>query len=270
MMSYLRAVSRGYNNKLYAEDAAAHEWYRFVLSFPPHLVRDYLHRFGLDESHTVLDPFCGTGTTLVESKKIGIASVGIEANAVAHFASDVKVDWSPIPSELIGHASLLAHIAIERLNTEGIADKNEDEKPSLFIERDSGNERIISHRTLPPESFKLLLTDSISPRPLHKTLVLLEVIKEHKDERYYKHELLALAKALVFSISNLHFGPEVGVSRVKKLDAPVVPTWLANVRAMANDLRELQTHGDASAVVHHADARQLKHLIRPCSIDAVI
>jgi len=28
------------DNKLRPEDRAAHDWYRFVLSFPPHLVRD--------------------------------------------------------------------------------------------------------------------------------------------------------------------------------------------------------------------------------------
>ena len=61
------------NNKLRTEDLAAHHWYRFVLSFPPHLVRDYLKRFNLNSRHRVLDPFCGTGTTLVECKKLGIA-----------------------------------------------------------------------------------------------------------------------------------------------------------------------------------------------------
>ena len=33
------------NNKLRIEDCAAHDWYRFVLSFPAHLVRTYIDRF---------------------------------------------------------------------------------------------------------------------------------------------------------------------------------------------------------------------------------
>lgn len=56
-----------------------HRWYRFVLSFPPHLVREYLERFDAHKGSTVLDPFCGTGTTVVECKKNGIPSFGIEA-----------------------------------------------------------------------------------------------------------------------------------------------------------------------------------------------
>lgn len=51
------------DNKLRIEDRAAHDWYRFVLSFPAHLVRTYIDRFALNAKHTVLDPFCGTGTT---------------------------------------------------------------------------------------------------------------------------------------------------------------------------------------------------------------
>src|SRR6185503_16551234 len=73
-------IRNGNLNKVRAEDASIHDWYRFVLSFPPHLVRDYLQKFGIDEKKTVLDPFCGTGTTLVECNKLGIESVGIEAN----------------------------------------------------------------------------------------------------------------------------------------------------------------------------------------------
>ncbi|HEV7126192.1 MAG TPA: DNA methyltransferase, partial [Ktedonobacterales bacterium] len=82
-MSYATARKRGANseaNKLYPEDRAVHEWYRFVLSFPPHLVREYLQRFKVGSEQRVLDPFCGTGTVLVECKKLGIPSVGVEAN----------------------------------------------------------------------------------------------------------------------------------------------------------------------------------------------
>jgi hypothetical protein len=79
----VHGLGNGRLNKLMVHDRAAHEWYRFVLLFPPHLVRQYLDRFGVDVSRTVLDPFCGTGTTLVECKKRGISSIGIEAHPMA-------------------------------------------------------------------------------------------------------------------------------------------------------------------------------------------
>lgn len=257
-MSRARAILNGSNNRLYVEDAAAHDWYRFVLSFPPHVARDYIEHFNVSGEQCVLDPFCGTGTTLVEASKLGVSSIGIEANPMAHFASQVKVDWSIEPDGLIEHATIVANAANSQLQVEVLEDGV------------SAMEDVRPLRTLPPESFKLLLTDSISPRPLHKTLVLLDAIRSHYDERYHRHELLALAKALVFSVSNLHFGPEVGVSAVKKLDAPVVAAWQDNVRAMANDLRELRAHGNAPVNVHLADARRLRDVIKPRSVDAVI
>ncbi len=88
-------------NRLAPNDRAVHDWYRFILSYPPHLVRGYLQRFQVDDSQRVLDPFCGTGTTLVECKKLGIPSVGIEANPMAHFATQVKVNWEPAPNNLM-------------------------------------------------------------------------------------------------------------------------------------------------------------------------
>src|SRR4051812_16341674 len=81
-------------NKLFEDDRRFHDWYRFVLSFPPHLVRHYINEFGLGSDDLILDPFCGTGTTLVESKLHNVPSVGFEANKFAHFASSVKTDWN--------------------------------------------------------------------------------------------------------------------------------------------------------------------------------
>ena len=40
-------------NKVRSEDRAVHDWYRFVLSFPPHLVQDYLRRFHIGPLDTV-------------------------------------------------------------------------------------------------------------------------------------------------------------------------------------------------------------------------
>src|SRR5205823_1569684 len=84
--------TNGAANRLDVADRPAHDWYRFVLSYPPHLVRDYLHRFDATDDMVCLDPFCGTATTLVECKKLGVASIGIEAHPMAHFAAQVKTD----------------------------------------------------------------------------------------------------------------------------------------------------------------------------------
>src|SRR6266545_3571139 len=145
------------SNKLSIEDRAAHDWYRFVLSFPAHLVREYISRFEVDPAGLVLDPFCGTGTTLVEFKKLRIRSVGIESNPMASFASQVKVDWSVDPKGLIEHADHIAKRTWEKLDASGIGDSSH--LPLFTKER----RRVVDLQSLPEEKSKLLLKDSISP-----------------------------------------------------------------------------------------------------------
>lgn len=77
-------------NRLALKGRAVRDWCRFVLAFPPHLVRSYLDDFGLRPGQTLLDPFCGTGTTLVEGKKLGCRVLGFEANPMAHLAASVR------------------------------------------------------------------------------------------------------------------------------------------------------------------------------------
>ena len=242
----VRSTSSRTRNLLKPKDRAINDWYRFVLSFPPHLVRDYIGAFEVGRKQQVLDPFCGTGTTLVECKKLGIPSVGIERNPMAWFASSTKVDWSVEPDRLVDHAENVARCARNRLRRNGSA-----------------------LRSLPPDQSKLLITNSISPRPLHKTLALLDALEQHRDENSYQHERLALATELVSGISNLHFGPEVGVRRIQK-DAPVVEPWLNRIKAMSRDIEAFRKRARTKATVHLADARQLEELIEPESIDAVI
>lgn len=107
-MPYMMQKNKGEElNRLYPEDRPVNDWYRFVLSYPPHLVKHYIERFELNEKSSVLDPFCGTGTTLVVCKKQGIKSIGIEANPVVKFAASVKTNWNIVP---VRHSKTVFHI----------------------------------------------------------------------------------------------------------------------------------------------------------------
>ena len=256
----LRSTPRNDSNRVEAVDRPAHDWYRFVLSYPPHLVRQYVENFGLDAKASVLDPFCGTGTTVVECQKLGLRGIGIEAHPMAHFASTTKVDWTPDPDQLEQDAAKIAERALDKLERLGITDD-----PQPCLPRETPKSVPLLH--LPADAAKLLLTDSISPLPLHKTLVLLDEIDASLWFR--AHFRLALARALVTTISNLHFGPEVGVGPAKE-DAPVVSTWLGRICQMAHDLRALKGLRTLPARVINSDARTAPTLLEAKSIDAVI
>lgn len=256
------AVSSQTSNRVRFEDLAAHRWYRFVLSFPPHLVRDYVERFSLAPGAIVLDPFCGTGTTLVECKKLGIESVGIERNPVASFASKVKVDWGVDPENLLAHARHIAREADHRLEAQGIS---QGIGLPLFGHEIPATEL----RALPEVAAKLLLRGSICPLPLHKILVIMDALRDHAVESLKRHEQLALARALNSGVSNLQFGPEVGVGPAKS-DAPAVSIWLDSVRDIAEDVSKLASNESVRAVVCQADSREIRSVLPPRSVDAVI
>ncbi len=246
-------------NKINPRDRAIHDWYRFVLSFPPHLVRKYIQEFQLDNRHTLLDPFCGTGTTLVEAKFNMIRAIGLEANPFPYFASTVKTDWTIDPEALASQSHRIADKVMNQLLAQGI----NDNRPY------TGKIHDLSLRNLNPEAASLIIKNSISPLPLHKVLVLLECLEKHKNEPYYRHALLGLANALLYAISNLRFGPEVGVGKEKD-DVAVIPSWLLEVNKIAEDISSLNAKDYAQTQVYFADARRIADVIEPNSIDAVI
>lgn len=250
-------VIRNGQNAIAPHDRRIHDWYRFVLSYPPHLVREYIHDFGLTEGATVLDPFCGTGTTVVEAKLQRVRAIGIEANPFPYFASCVKTDWHVDRELLLARAEEVARNTHMILASQGIDDWRPSSREGLSL------------KTVPPHRSQVLIKQSISPLPLHKTLILLEQIDLHQSTAAYRYLILALGKALVNTIGNLRFGPEVGVGKIKR-DVPVVSAWLHQVRNMARDLHAVQETDYPEVQIHLADARDLGCILAPNSIDAVI
>ncbi len=250
--------SNGNANKINGEDRRFHDWYRFVLSYPPHLVRSYIDDFGLVKGSVLLDPFCGCGTTLIEGKLHRLKTIGLEANPFAQFASMIKVRWSVDPDLLLQNTNKIVKQTIRILNRHGIND-------DLLTSPSNG----FKYQTLTIDQQKLILSDSISPVPLHKILVLLECIKGNSDEQFLDYQLLALAKTLVFDVSNLHFGPEVGLGKIKK-DAPVVSIWQKEVKQIVDDIRATSSEKYPTSKVFLADARKISDYLPENSVDAVI
>ncbi|MDE0470773.1 MAG: DNA methyltransferase [Ekhidna sp.] len=245
-------------NKVKEEDGAIHNWYRFVLSFPPHLVKYYLEKFDVSESERILDPFCGTGTTLIESKINLRNSIGIEANPIVRYATKTKLNWNINTDELINVALDIAQKVNKRLLNEGIDDRSLVSNNATFL------------RKLPEESEKILIKNSISPVPLHKSLVLLEEIRNSRSEATQDHLILAFLKTTVKYASNLRFGPEIGVGKIKK-DAFIIDPWLDQIRTIAEDINDLQNdYQDLNAEIIFGDSRNSNQYLSRSSVNVVI
>ena len=233
-------------NRILDEDKAIHDWYRFVLSFPPHLVREYLSKFEIGQGQCVLDPFSGTGTTLVEAKKQGINSIGIEANPVACMASNVKVIWDVDISLFLDNAYTIIEYAEQELKKNKIL------------------------KNLSDDANRLLIKDSISQIPLHKAMILIESISRYALAEYRNLYKLAFARNLVYKYSNLKFRPEVGIRKDKVVDCDVFGEWLSQISIMKFDLEFYNKFPYVPSQVIFGDSRKCNAQILPKSIDAII
>ncbi|MFM6304545.1 MAG: DNA methyltransferase [Planktothrix sp.] len=85
-----------------------HRWFLFKEGYSYKLVDKILDRFKLPRnSSAILDPFSGSGTTLLAAQKRGIPSVGLEINPFAVFLGRIKTQWHRIDPEILEKELLL-------------------------------------------------------------------------------------------------------------------------------------------------------------------
>ena len=73
-----------------AQKKAVHRWYLFPHSFTDDLVHALIDEWSLDGRDKILDPFAGSGTTLLAAKEMGVPGDGYDISPLAVFASNVK------------------------------------------------------------------------------------------------------------------------------------------------------------------------------------
>src|SRR5437870_8392327 len=71
-------------------DEAPHSFYKYPARFPPVFAREAIRAF-TRKGETVLDPFCGGGTSLVEAIALGRKAIGFDISSLAVFLSRTKM-----------------------------------------------------------------------------------------------------------------------------------------------------------------------------------
>ncbi|MFP4057453.1 MAG: hypothetical protein ACLF0G_11345 [Candidatus Brocadiia bacterium] len=270
-------------NKLKVKDQAVHAWYRFVLGYPPHLVRQYLDKLGVGpDDGWILDPFCGTGTTPVEARLNGYRTFSTDGNPICVLATRVKLAWGielekaeRLLGEILGLSSacLLVHgldpgpraqTQLEFFGAEVVDPSDRDWRRARGFCPDA----LVS-----PQSAGLIPKGFISPKPLLRVLAVRFAIETLVGERALREFLLlALATVIVATAGNVGFGPEV-YRRKPKEDADVLRAFGAMVAQMIADLADLKSGRQGpfpQACVFRDDARQLSSLEGKGPVGAVI
>ncbi|MTH66294.1 TRM11 family SAM-dependent methyltransferase [Paracoccus shanxieyensis] len=70
---------------------SVHGLHEYKGKFNPQVARALLNIFKIEPGQAVLDPFCGSGTTLVECCHMGVNAIGTDINPLAVFLSNAKL-----------------------------------------------------------------------------------------------------------------------------------------------------------------------------------
>jgi len=231
------------------EQAAFHRWHNFILGFSDQVVQQIIEKLGITCQDTVLDPFCGTGTTLIECAKRGINSIGVDANPFAVFSADVKSRFCLNPDDLMRAATRVER-RYQKLKS---SNRRFTDDPTYHYLNESG----------------MLDRGWISKRPLRKALALREAIWSGRDPAIADALMLALVADLPTNIGNMKFGPQIYRGSLKE-DVDPLPSFRLRVKAMVADLREANGHRTyPKPVVILGDARSLKPALRQHYSDRV-
>jgi hypothetical protein len=219
-----------------------HNWYKIVTGYSDKLVSYLIDSFNISEKQRVLDPFCGTGTTLVECMKKGINTVGIDANPSSFFAARVKTNWKirshrllQLVDEIGRKEKTLLHRTSKYLND-----------PTYIYIQQSG----------------MLSRGWISAEPLRKSIALKQAIHSLSTSPSYKNALLlALVAKVVGNASNVKFGPELYCGKPKD-DFDIFASFVQHVKEMARDLDIVKDYAEASAKIINGDSRYCSQLVQ--------
>jgi excisionase family DNA binding protein len=228
-----------------------HDWYMMPEAFSEPLILDAMERFGITRGDTILDPFAGTGTTVLAAVLKGINGVGIEVNPFLCFASRVKLTWDIDLDVFRTSESRLFHEAKSLLDCLSVNhDLFSTARPTASMERIS---EVLSQTTEPdmPRLHKWM-----SPVVVKKVLILRHLIEMLVAKPVRPHFLLALA-AILRPVSNMKLAPHAFGSSVEKEDAPVYDAFAQKLMKMQRDISYLQENRHALGLgeVLHRDAR---------------
>jgi len=218
-----------------------HNWYQLVTGYSGELVAGIIDEFNIQPGKKVIDPFCGTGTTLIECKKRDIESLGIDANPSSCFASRVKTNWNLKGKhlrELVDELNKVQYVYMRRTK----AFKND---PTYEYLENSG----------------MIKRGWISPEPLRKAIAIKSSINDLPTSKSYKNALkLALIAEVVSESSNVKFGPELYCGPHKS-NSNVFKGFKKRVNRIADDLDKIPENSDQTVKVVQGDSRNCVDLL---------
>lgn len=191
-----------------------HRWVPWIAGFSKQFIEDALGNFTNGHTESVLDPFAGVGTTLVESDIAGHDAIGFEINPYAAFAARVKLQAYRVPIKSLRNV-------IHDLHSYAVTSELDKSVP-------------ISN---PPAGFRTR-SPFYSPEVERKVLLMFDFLNRLPEKQISDLTKLAFASTMV-EFSNYSYEPSLGrratVGRAEVSDFPVAEHVAQKLSDMADD-----------------------------------
>jgi DNA modification methylase len=242
-----------------------HNIHRYSGKYIPQIARCAINLIS-KKGDVILDPYCGSGTTLLESTLAGRFAIGIDLNPLATLISVVKT--TPIPEKNINDFYRRIEEKILELSHQIICDKSA--QMSLFK-----NNNISSYEKICNLKEDIKWNDDFFKKWFKEErraeLIYLEkIIKEELCSELKNIGLLALSDILR-KISNANTSyPNVMFDKNKKLPPSAAPIFLKRLKYICKSVMELeeQLKNGVLPITIYGDATKIP--IKNNSIDAII
>lgn len=206
--------------------AGTHKFHRYPGKFIPHIPRWALKRYA-EPGAKILDPFCGSGTTLVEAMIAGFDVTGIDVDPIARLVSSVKTT---------------------RISEMKISELLED------VTRELKSRKIAQFRPTIET-----LNHWFTPDAVTQLGIVRDVIDLHKTKPEEYNFLLICFASIIRRASNAdNQTQKTYVSHTKpKTPEPAIPLFLKAIGEYGRRVTELPDEGSAGqvAILGNVDAR---------------
>jgi len=248
--------SSGFRDTAFTEnrDQTMHRWVPWIAGYSAAFVADVLRRSCRGHKATVLDPFSGVGTTLVEAMKHGHDAIGFEINPYAALACRAKTRVRDYDVRVLSERikSFIAHC--RRQSTARSATRSS--RPRLFVTR----------------------VPFFSSDVERQVLVALDFIRAEKTD--WVRDLFRVAfGSVMVSFSNYSYEPSLGTreaagkSNVETAD--VFGTISRKLSEMHEDIAKFQTllaelPSSPVGIVYSESFFRATEYLGPASVDILI